>query len=47
MTFEKIKEYYDKGLWSELRVRNMVVKGYITPEQYKEITGADYPNPNI
>ena len=30
--FEKIKKYYDAGLW----------KKKITAEQYKEITGEDY-----
>lgn len=42
MTYEKIKEYYDNGLWSKLMVRNAVVKGKITAEQYKSITGEDY-----
>lgn len=37
--FEKIKTYYDKGLWSKARVRNMVLKGVITEREYREITG--------
>ena len=37
--YEKIKEYYNTGLWSEERVRNMVVKGVITEEEFYEITG--------
>lgn len=40
--FEKVKYYYDHGLWSIDRVRNAVVKGWITAEQFKEITGEDY-----
>ena len=40
--YEKIKEYYNTGLWSEVRVRNMVVKGIITEEEYYEITGEFY-----
>ena len=40
--YEKIKEYYDTGLWSEERVRNMVVKGVITEEEFYEITGEFY-----
>ena len=40
--FEKVKYYYDHGLWSIDRVRNAVVKGWITAEQFKEITGDDY-----
>ena len=37
--YEKIKEYYNAGLWSEERVRNMVIKGIITEEEFYDITG--------
>ena len=40
--YEKIKEYYNIGLWSEERVRNMVVKGIITKEEYASIVGKEY-----
>ena len=40
--YEKIKEYYNSGLWSEERVRNMVIKGIITEEEFYEITGEFY-----
>lgn len=40
--FEKVKNYYDKGLWSKERVAKAVVKGWITEEEYKLITGEDY-----
>lgn len=40
--YDKIKSYYDSGLWSEIRVRNMVVKGIITEEEYKTIIGKEY-----
>ena len=40
--YEKIKKYYDTGLWSEVRVRNMVVKGIITEEEYVSIVGKEY-----
>ena len=40
--YEKIKEYYDTGLWSEERVRNMVIKGIITEEEYKDIIGNEH-----
>ena len=40
--YEIVKKYYDKGLWSEYRVKMAVSKGWITPEEYKEITGQDY-----
>lgn len=37
--FEKVKKYHDNGLWDINRVRNAVIKGWITEEQFKEITG--------
>lgn len=40
--FEKIKYYYDNGLWSNSKVRDAVVKGKITAEEYKLITGEAY-----
>ena len=40
--YDKIKSYYDSDLWIEVRVRNMVVKGIITEEEYKAIIGKEY-----
>lgn len=40
--FDRIKKYYDADLWSKKMVGNAVVKGKITAEQYKKITGEDY-----
>ena len=40
--YDKIKSYYDSGLWSEVRVRNMVIKGIITEEEYKSIIDKEY-----
>ena len=40
--YDEIKSYYDSGLWSEVRVRNMVMKGIITEEEYKAIIGKEY-----
>ena len=40
--YEKVKSYYNTGLWSEERVRNMVIKGIITEEEFYEITGEFY-----
>lgn len=37
--FELVKKYYDKGLWKIGAVRNAVIKGWITAEEFKEITG--------
>ena len=42
--FERIKEYYSDGRWPIAWVRNAVKKGKITADQYKEITGDDYPD---
>lgn len=42
MMFEKIKRFYDLGLWTKDMVRIAVKKNIITPEQYKEITGEEY-----
>ena len=40
--FDKIKKWYNQGLWTADMVRNAVDKGVLTPEQFKEITGGDY-----
>ena len=40
--FKKVKMYFDSGLWSIERVRNAVVKGWITAQEYKIITGEEY-----
>lgn len=40
--YEKIKSYYEKGLWSIDAVRNAVAKGWITAEEFTEITGEPY-----
>ena len=40
--FEKVKLYYEKGLWDKSRVRNAVVKGWITAEEYENIIGKPY-----
>lgn len=37
--YEKVKNYYEKGLWSIERVANAVVKGWITVDDFQEITG--------
>ena len=40
--YEKVKNYYDKGLWTIDMVRNAVVKGWITADEFEEITGQPY-----
>lgn len=39
---EKIAKWYRQGLWTAAMVRNAVVKGVITAEDYEEITGTSY-----
>lgn len=39
--FEKVKSYYNKGLWSKVRVYAAVDK-WITAEEYEIITGEPY-----
>ena len=36
--YEKIKKFYDLGLWTEEMVKDALDKGIITEEQFKEIT---------
>ena len=42
MIFEKIKRYYDSGLWNKVRVKNMVIKEVITEDEYELIVGEKY-----
>ena len=42
MKYEKVKGYYDSGLWDEIRVRNAVIKGWITETEFEEITNKPY-----
>ena len=37
--FGLVKRYFDEGFWSIKKVRNAVVKGWITAEEFQEITG--------
>lgn len=40
--FNKVKGYYDRGLWNKTMVHNAVVKNWITTEEYQQITGDVY-----
>lgn len=45
--YDKVKGFYDtlydgKRLWDIGRVRNAVKKGWITADEFKEITGEAY-----
>ena len=40
--YEKVKKWYDKGIWNKTMCRNAVIKDWITPEEFTEITGTEY-----
>ena len=40
--FEMLKKFFDEGLWDQKRLKNAVVKNWITKEEYKLIAGEDY-----
>lgn len=40
--FNRVKRYYDNGLWNKEMVHNAVIKGWITAEEYLEIVGEPY-----
>ncbi len=40
--FEKVKSYYERGLWDISRVRNAVVKNWITAAEFEKITDTVY-----
>ena len=42
MNYERVKYYFDAGLWGKPMVKMAVRKGVITKEQYHEITGEAY-----
>lgn len=47
--FDKVKGYYDRGLWSKARVRNAVSNPksnpWINSAEYEEITCEPYTEP--
>ena len=40
--YQKVTRYYDLKMWDETRVRNAVRMGWVTEEEYREITGREY-----
>lgn len=40
--FEKVRDYYGRKLWTKAWVKDAVVKGWITAEEYETITGDIY-----
>ncbi|PEZ05572.1 XkdX family protein [Bacillus sp. AFS018417] len=42
MWYEWIKDWYSKGFYTKEEVKVFVKAGWITAEEYKDITGDDY-----
>lgn len=40
--YNSIKKYYNMGKYTNEQVKVFVSAGWITAEEYKEITGVDY-----
>ncbi|MBQ7196767.1 MAG: XkdX family protein [Synergistaceae bacterium] len=45
--FEIVKRYYDFGMWTKSQVHAAVYRAWITPEEYKLITGEEYQGGEI
>lgn len=40
--YEMVRKFYKTKMWNETQVRNAVVKGWITADEFYEITGKEY-----
>lgn len=40
--YEQVKGYFSMKMWDETRVRNAVKMGWITEDEFVEITGKAY-----
>ena len=40
--YNLVKKNYDRGYWGIDKVRDAVVQGWITPEEFYDITGEVY-----
>lgn len=40
--FDKVQGYFEAGLWDLSRVKNAVLKGWITADEYETITGEPF-----
>jgi hypothetical protein len=40
--YKLVANYYNRKLWNESKVRNAVIKGWITSDEFTEITGIQY-----
>lgn len=43
--FETLKNCYENGIWTKSQISDAVIKGWITAEEYVEITGEEYVPP--
>lgn len=39
--YEKVKRFYDLGIYKEKHVEQFYIKGYLTQEEYEKIIGGD------
>lgn len=39
--YEKIKRFYDLGLYTKAQVKQFMIRGKISPEEYAEIIGEE------
>lgn len=44
--YQQVLDYWEQGLWNETRLRNAVLKKWITEAEFTEITGIDYNQPD-
>ena len=40
--YEKVKRFYHLGLYTREQVAQFVLRGKLTPEEYRKITGEEY-----
>lgn len=40
--YNDVAEWYARKMWDIKRVKNAVKKGWITPDEYQQITGEKY-----
>ena len=43
--YDMIKTFYMRKMWDEKKVRDAVIKGCITADEFEEITGIEYSSP--
>lgn len=43
MLFDRVKKWYKKGWYTKEDVASFVYKGLLSPRQYEEIVGEEFP----